>query len=66
MIKSKLNEVSSKRWFKIAYALLATLPIIAALYLALYYIYGPGEGYFHSDCTDTLYWANAAIEGNGI
>ena len=40
--------------------------MIAALYLALYYIYGPGEGYFHSDCTDTLYWANAAIEGNGI
>ena len=66
MIKSKLNEVSSKRWFKIAYAILATLPMIAALYLALYYIYGPGEGYFHSDCTDTLYWANAAIEGNGI
>ncbi|MBO5700986.1 MAG: hypothetical protein J6S71_00970 [Clostridia bacterium] len=66
MIKTKLNEVGSKRWFKIAFALVASIPMIAALYLALYYIYGPGEGYFHSDCTDTLYWANAAIEGNGI
>ena len=60
------EKIGSKRWFKIAYALLATLPLFAALYLAFYYIYGPGEGYFHSDCTDTIYWANAALEGNGI
>ncbi len=66
MIKTQLNEIGSKRWFKVAFALIASIPMIAALYLALYYIYGPGEGYFHSDCTDTLYWANAALEGNGI
>ena len=60
------EKIGSKRWFKIACALLATLPLFAALYLAFYYIYGPGEGYFHSDCTDTIYWANAALEGNGI
>ena len=60
------EKIGSKRWFGIAYALLATLPLLAALYLAFYYIYGPGEGYFHSDCTDTIYWANAALEGNGI
>ena len=60
------EKIGDKRWFKITYAVLATLPLFAALYLAFYYIYGPGEGYFHSDCTDTLYWANAALEGNGI
>ena len=60
------EKIGSKRWFKIAYALIATLPLLAALYLAFYYIYGPGEGFFHSDCTDTMYWANAALEGNGI
>lgn len=60
------EKIGTKRWFKVAYALLATLPLFAALYLAFYYIYGPGEGYFHSDCTDTIYWANAALEGNGI
>ncbi len=64
--RDKLRSISDKLWFKIAFAILAALPMIAALYLALYYIYGPGEGYFHSDCTDTLYWANAALEGNGI
>lgn len=54
------------RIYKISYAMLAMLPAAAALFLALYYIYGPGEGYFHSDCTDTIYWANAALEGDGI
>lgn len=61
-----MGKIGSKRWFKVAYALIATLPLFAALYLAFYYIYGPGEGFFHSDCTDTMYWANAALEGNGI
>ncbi len=35
---------------------------LLALGLALYYIYGPGEGYFHSDCTDSILWANASVE----
>ena len=65
-IKTRFAEIRGKRWFKIAFAILALIPMIAAINLALYYIYGPGEGFFHSDCTDTLYWANAAIEGNGI
>ena len=65
-LKEKLCGIGGKRWFKIAFFLLALIPAIAALYLAFYYIYGPGEGYFHSDCTDTMYWANAALEGNGI
>lgn len=65
-VRDRVSAVRNKLWFKIAFAIIASLPLIAALYLALYYIYGPGEGYFHSDCTDTLYWANAAIEGNGI
>lgn len=60
------EKIGGKLWFKIAYTLIATLPLFAALYLAFYYIYGPGEGFFHSDCTDTMYWANAALEGNGI
>ncbi len=51
---------------KTAYYVLGSIPAILAILLACYYIYGPGEGYFHSDCTDTLFWANAALEGNGI
>ena len=65
-LKETLGSVGGKRWFRIVFFFLALIPAIAAIYLAFYYIYGPGEGYFHSDCTDTLYWANAALEGNGI
>ncbi len=61
-----IRAQKDKLWFKIAYAAFACIPLIAALWLAFYYIYGPGEGFFHSDCTDTMYWANAALEGNGI
>ncbi len=50
----------------IAVALLCTLLIGGAVGIAFYYIFGPGEGYFHSDCSDSIYWANAALEGNGI
>lgn len=64
--RTRLSDIADKPWFKIAFAIFAAIPMIAAIYLALYYIYGPGEGYFHSDCTDTIYWANAALEGNGI
>ncbi|MGM9642649.1 MAG: hypothetical protein ACI3XI_05520 [Eubacteriales bacterium] len=64
--KVDLKSLGSKPWVKIVFAVVAAIPMIAALYLAFYYIYGPGEGYFHSDCTDTIYWANAALEGNGI
>ena len=70
----KSNELSMnkqkptlvRRLFNLAFALISLVPAIAAIYLAFYYIYGPGEGFFHSDCTDTLYWAGAALEGNGI
>jgi len=42
--------------------LLALLPVGAALGLVLYYIFFPGEGFYHADCTDTLLWANASYE----
>lgn len=33
---------------------------IFGLSVVLYYIWGPGVGYMHADCTDTLYWAQAS------
>lgn len=32
----------------------------------LYFIWGPARGEFHSDSTDTIYWAEAAMQGNGL
>jgi len=49
-------------------AVLALSIIFAALALwqIIYYTTGPAEGYFHSDCTDSLYWAEAAAESGTV
>ncbi len=36
------------------------------LALLLYYILGPSAGYFHSDCADSLFWANATVESGKV
>jgi hypothetical protein len=35
---------------------------VAAIGSILYFIVGPARGYFHSDCADSIYWANASVE----
>lgn len=45
---------------------LSVLPALFAVLVALYYIWGPGEGYFHSDCTDNLIWAEVSIESGSV
>ena len=42
--------------------------IFAAMALGqvVYYATGPAEGYFHSDCTDSLYWAEAAVDAGAV
>lgn len=34
--------------------------------ICLYYIFGPSEGYLHSDCTDSILWANATVESGNV
>ena len=36
--------------------------IFLSFALVIYYILGPAEGYFHSDCTDTILWAQATYD----
>ncbi|MBO7376832.1 MAG: hypothetical protein J6V01_06975 [Clostridia bacterium] len=38
------------------------IPALVAAYIMLYYIWGPAEGYFHSDCTDNLLWADVSVD----
>ncbi len=51
----------------------AKIPLIISLIFALlavlqiiYYILGPAEGYFHADCTDSIYWAQASVDGGAV
>lgn len=50
-------------------AFLRILPWIVTLLAAAavgYYILFPGWGYFHSDCTDTILWAQASYDAGAL
>ncbi|MBN1892569.1 MAG: hypothetical protein JW780_07295 [Clostridiales bacterium] len=36
--------------------------LFVALGSIIYYIIGPARGYFHSDCTDSIFWAYTSVE----
>ena len=35
---------------------------LLGVFTVLFYIFGPGIGYMHSDCTDTILWAQASYD----
>lgn len=45
---------------------LCALALLFALAICIYYIVGPAEGYFHSDCTDTILWAQATFDSGKV
>ena len=65
-VKEKINIFLHSKPGKILLTILSLIPAVAAVAIALYYIWGPGEGYLHADCTDTLYWANASVESGHV
>ncbi len=40
--------------------------ILTALFSVAYFIIYPSKGFYHADCYDTLYWANATYESGKI
>jgi len=63
---NKSKAFLNKKPVAVAIALLSMIPVLIGIATALYYIWGPGEGYLHSDCTDTLLWANASVESGKV
>ena len=57
----KLKDVG-----RIALTALSIFTMLLGMFLIIYYIWGAARGEFHSDSTDTLYWAEAAMQGNGL
>jgi hypothetical protein len=49
----------------ISYCFPAAL-FVMAIFVTIYYITTAAKGEFHSDCTDTIYWANAVYESGHI
>ena len=67
---SKLSDMAysdkAKRIYRAIPTGLCWLYAIISLACVLYYTIWPAEGYFHSDCTDTIYWAQASIDGGVV
>ncbi|MDY3784998.1 MAG: hypothetical protein SOZ78_04205 [Eubacteriales bacterium] len=58
----KILAFFKKHWISTLSVVLAIL----SLGICLYYIVCLSKGDFHSDCTDSLYWANATVESGKI
>lgn len=54
----KINQLFQNIW--------PLLLLLSSIVIVMYYILFPAKGEFHSDCTDTLYWAEAAMQGKGL
>lgn len=39
---------------------------LAAIATVIYYIVGPSPAYFHSDCSDTIFWAQASHDAKSL
>lgn len=64
--RNALTGATAKMLYaKIPLMLCLTFALLA-VYQIIYYILGPAEGYFHADCTDSIYWAQASVEGGAV
>ena len=54
---------------KIKKTVITVLSMVFAAFsvgLVIYYIFGPSAAYFHSDCADTILWAQASVDSKSI
>ena len=58
----KILAFSKKHWISALSVVLAIL----SFGICLYYVVCLSKGDFHSDCTDSLYWANATVESGKV
>ncbi|MBQ8515761.1 MAG: hypothetical protein IJ496_10225 [Ruminococcus sp.] len=61
--KHSLDWPDVRKWITL---MACTFVFILGILLVFYYIWGPGYAEFHADCSDTLYWAEAAMQGKGL
>lgn len=51
---------------KISVFVLSAAFAFFAIGTVVYYIFGPSAAYFHSDCADTILWAQASVDGKAV
>ena len=65
-VNSYLQKMGGSCRNKTALTLLSFLGIAGVLAIIAYYILFPAEGYLHSDCTDTILWAQASYDSGKL
>ncbi len=70
MNESRISDTIKKELVnlkKLPLSLVASLILfVASFATVIYYICCPSVGFWHSDCTDSLYWANATVESGMV
>lgn len=64
--EKKNFKVNWKTVGKVFMSAASVFIMVLGICLVLYFIWGPARNEFHSDSTDTLLWAEAAMQGNGL
>ncbi len=57
---------TAKRIYSLIPTVLSVIYVLAAFAAVIYYTVFPAEGYLHSDCTDTIFWAQASVDGGTV
>lgn len=65
-IPDKLISEKAKAVYQRIPSVLCLIYAILSLAAVLYYTIWPAEGYFQSDCTDTIMWAQATVDGGSV
>lgn len=64
---SKKNTKKNKKADKLNIkTVISVISIAVAALTVIYYMLGPSEGYLHSDCVDTMTWAQATIDSGKL
>ncbi len=65
-LPDRLTSEKAKSVYRQIPGILCLIYAILSLAAVLYYTIWPAEGYFQSDCTDTIMWAQATVDGGSV
>jgi len=58
--------VKNEKFPRIVLWFFGIMTAVFGIYTVLYYVIGPSQGYFHSDCTDSMFWALASYDSGKV
>nr|MCR5042471.1 hypothetical protein [Clostridia bacterium] len=65
-MKKRSFSAAVRKYLKPALAVASAVFFAASVLCALYFALFPSRGYLHSDCTDSILWADAAVRDGSM